>query len=92
MLYTVGFKESYDAGLAEGLPYRKLGKGKDHKGRPYLGGCVFASPEDAQRYIQNHNKIGYDIYGLDTSLDNTEQLEGESHRRLLSSCNIIRLG
>ena len=91
MLYTVGFAESYNAGLAEGLPFRKLGKSKDHKGRPVAGGCVFESQGDAQRYLQNHNKIGYNIYGLDTTLENTEQLPGESHLRLITSCSIIRL-
>jgi len=91
MLFTVGFKESYELSFTQEGKLRKLGKGKDHQGRPYEGGCVFESFELAQRYLQNHNKVGYSVYGLDTTLENTEQLEGEPHRRLIRTCDIIRL-
>lgn len=91
MLFTVGYAESYERGLTEEGVLNKLGKGLDHQGRPYGGGCVFESHDAAQRHLQNHNLVGYRVYGLDTTLENTEQLEGEPYRRLLTNARIIRL-
>lgn len=91
MLFTVGYAESYEKNFSEIGVVNKLGKGLDHQGRPYGGGCVFESRDAAQRYLQSHNLEGYNVYGLDTTLDNTEQLEGEPFRRLLVSSRILRL-
>lgn len=91
MLFTVGHAESYERGLTEEGVLNKLGKGLDHQGRPYGGGCVFESQDSATQYLENQKLAGYKVYGLETTLDNTEQLEGEPYRRLLTNARIIRL-
>ncbi len=91
MLYTVGHAASYEQGLTEEGVLNKLGKGVDHQGRPYGGGCVFETKEAAQQYLRDGKYTGYKVYGLETNLSNTEQLEGEPHRRLLTNARIVRL-
>jgi len=85
MLYTVGRTEAYEQGLNEESVLRKLGRGLDHDGNPYEGGCVFLSVEEAEHYIVSEKHDDYSVYGLLTSVDNTHQLEGESFKRILAS-------
>lgn len=91
MLYTVGFTNNYDRYLVEEPTLKKLGKGKDHMGKPYDGGCVFVSKEAAQAYLDREKLTEYSVYGLDTDLSNTHYIEDEPYRRLIKSARIIRL-
>lgn len=73
MIYTLGHKVSYDAGLEEmkarGRPLLKVGRGM-HKGVPYEGGSVWRTREDAEAYMQERaeggNPLeGFAVYGLE---------------------------
>lgn len=84
MMFTVGHKESYDQGIYEfGYEFKKLGRSKDYK-----GGIVFKNISDAMRCASNH--AGYSVYGLETDILNTYELDG--YRYLVNSCRILQLG
>lgn len=92
MLYTVGHRESYEAGLNKG---HLLKQGKREN---YGGGIVFLTREDAERWIGLAKKPDYGVYGLITTYNNTSEPEhdlsayGIKCRQLVRDAQIVRLG
>jgi len=93
MIFTIGYRENYDAGLAElGAAFRKMGKRDVFRGSQYRGGSVWKTREEAQAHLDanQHRLAGYSVYGVMASWDvDTEQLPGEPFRRLLVDAQIV---
>lgn len=94
MLYTIGHKESYDNALESAkttsMPPKKVGC-QEVNGAPYPGGIIFESEVEARIYITMDGHTSYDVYGLNTTLDNTYIYETDHTRRLINSVEIIPL-
>jgi hypothetical protein len=82
--WTVGHTENYNNAISQNEePIQKLGRNDPSLKNPYDGGCVFRTPEDAQRYIKLNKLLSYSVYGLfllngwDNDVDDDrEQMEG----------------
>lgn len=64
MIYTIGHRESYLHGLAQGTLYKK---GRDDD---YQGGYAFRTRADAQRRIDEAYDDSYAVFGLEASWEN----------------------
>lgn len=100
--YTFGHQPSYEKGLAElGKHFQKMGAtdGSDRvNGQAYLGGAIFHTMEDVERYIQHTRKVldmsmqQYKVYGVLTErADDLKQLQGEQFFRLQRDRRIVAL-
>lgn len=90
MIYTIGYKESYDAGLLEyGDTFLKTGPGIVD-GKAYNGGAAFKTFLSAQRFIDGSVTLEhYDVYGLVGDWDaDTIQYSGEPFRRIMRAMYI----
>lgn len=86
MIFTVGHTESYEQGLREEPELKKLGKRDDWNGRPYGGGSVWLTADEAQQQCPD----GYSVYGVIADWDrDAEQLPNEPFRRLLVDSVIV---
>lgn len=93
MIFTVGHRESYEKGIDEmGADFQKLGKRDDFQGSPYLGGSVWKSEKEAERYLAVRQLASYAVYGILADWETeTEQLPDEPYRRLLVDAQIVAL-
>lgn len=86
MIYCVGWKASYDEGIAaHGRDFRKSGRGPD-----YPGGSVWATRAEAEQYAAT--VPGYAAYGVeaDWDADTVPSEEGHWHD-LLADAVIVPL-
>ena len=93
MIYCIGRRDRYEAGLDREGPFLKVGRGL-RKGVWQDGGTVWRTEEDARAFIER-NGIGEtrDVYGVLADWDSdTIQLGNEPYRRLLKTSGIVRLG
>ena len=96
MIYTIGNRESYDAGIAElGDDFRKLGITDRHPNitEPYGGGIAFETVEEAKEFIRSEpaTRGHYEVYGLCCAWDNTYFDETMGHHRIKETSKIIRI-
>jgi hypothetical protein len=87
--YTIGYIDNYIELLEKSksqnqLPH-KMGKRSDY---PYRGALVFQSIEEAEYYLSKYQWIGFAIYELDTTLENTYVTEN-GYRCLIGDCIIV---
>lgn len=73
-IFTVGNEQDYDAALQSSVadggatPITKRGPWMQPDGSPYLGGCVFATVDAAQAFIDKIGKGGeWAVYELDAT-------------------------
>lgn len=91
MIYCIGHRERYDAGLAKG-PFYKLGRGL-RNGTFEPGGSVWQTEAEARTFIARTG-IGAtrEVYGVEADWDSdTLQLRDEPFRRLVKTAAVIRL-
>lgn len=102
MKYTIGHAASYFAGLADlGKHFTKLGATDGHDrpdGKPYLGGSVFQTRDDAERFLKTMRQspdqkfLDYEIFGLLIErADDVKKLQGEDFFRLQHDRRIVAL-
>ncbi len=94
MIYAIGQTHQYAAKFASPKPLYKVGKGLDARGRPYPGGSVWRTEEDAKAYIVANGLTATHMV-LRVIADwetDTEQLAGEPYRRLLRHALILPPG
>ncbi len=92
MIYTVGLIEEYEKRIDDGTAI-KLGRGKDGFGKPYAGGWVWKTPEDARRYLFERNSLSSRrVYGVIADWDrDTYIVPGAPTRCLKVNAKIVRL-
>lgn len=96
IVFTVGDKAAYDAGLAElGAQFKKRGQGH-YKGVDgfYKGGAVFSTREEAQAYVdaRPEEAAGWAVYGLLADIDkHCVKYDGEPFHRLVVDRQIVSL-
>lgn len=80
MIYTLGVKEVYDRYISEDPMPMKLGRRDDWNGKPYHGGSVWKTFEDAKTYLANTcESEKFNVYGVMADLD-SETVPNESGR------------
>jgi hypothetical protein len=85
MLYTIGFKEGYDARLEDDGPDPiKMGKRPE---KNYPGGCVFYSEQSAR----NNCPREFDVYGLMATEEDVETNPQEEWDNLVNDALIVQL-
>lgn len=88
MIFTIGHKKSYDAGLQNnGDKFKKLGQQAD-----YLGGSVWKTKKEVVSYLQNNQPrlAKYDVYGVLADFEkDTIQIPTEPFRKLLKTSQIV---
>jgi hypothetical protein len=92
VIYTVGLIDKYEAQIEAGSAV-KLGAGVDEFGRPYPGGWVWRTAEEARAYLvarnSTHNRR---VYGVMADWDSdTVVVAGQPTRCLKSSALVVRL-
>jgi hypothetical protein len=93
MIYSVGLNIRYGPALASGQKVIKQGRGVDAKGKPYPGGFVFETVEDARRFLDAKGLAAtHTIFGVLADWDrDTEEAPGEPFRRLTRDAEVVRL-
>jgi hypothetical protein len=92
MIYCIGMRMKYEQAFAAG-PVVKQGRGADATGRPYPGGWVWQTVEEAERFIAaNGLTATHDVYGVlaDWRAD-TEPGSGNGANRLIRDAGVVRL-
>jgi hypothetical protein len=93
MIYCIGMRAKYERAFAAAAPVIKRGRGVGGDGRPYPGGWVWQSVEDARRFIALKGLFAtHDVYGVlaDWQRD-AEAGEGDVTRRLIRDAEVVRL-
>jgi hypothetical protein len=92
MIYTVGIRLKYERALAAGIK-TKLGRGVGPDGKPYPGGFVFLTIEDARRFLAAKGLTGtHMILGVNADWDRDAQpVAGAPYRRLIPDAELVKL-
>jgi hypothetical protein len=84
MIYTVGWRESYQAGFRSGEPFRKKGRAGD-----FPGGSVWRTRAEAAA----HAGPGYSVYGVRADWETeTAPSDGGPWHDLLVDAELVDLG
>lgn len=103
MIYTYGYISSYEEHIEERkknesiafkLGYREKYEYPDGKVEPYLGGAIWATPEEGYQYIDSleykeTTPADWAVYALEGTWENVYYIEGEPFHRLKVDCPII---
>jgi hypothetical protein len=92
MIYTIGIRLKYERAFTAG-PVVKRGRGKNSDGTPYPGGFVFATAEDAKRFLASKGLTGtHTVMGALADWDrDTATQDGEPYRRLTRDAELVKL-
>jgi hypothetical protein len=92
MIYTIGIRMKYERAFAAG-PVTKRGRGTNPDGMPYPGGFVFATADEANRFLASKGLTGtHIVMGALADWDrDTAIRRGEPYRRLIRDAELVRL-
>lgn len=93
MIYCIGLRMRYENAFAAAAPVIKTGRAVGDDGRPYPGGWVWQSAEDARRFIAVNGLFAtHDVYGVLADWErDTELGDGEQTRRLIRDAEVVRV-
>ena len=93
MIYCIGLRPKYEKAFAAAMPVIKQGRGIGGDGRPYPGGWVWRSVEDARRFIASNGLFAtHDVYGVLADWERDAELgEGDETKRLIRDAEVVRL-
>jgi len=67
-----------------------MGKRNNYNGKPYLGGCIFKTYQDAKNYLNKNNLNNYSIFGVLANWENdTEPDINEEYHSLLVDSQLV---
>src|SRR5690554_6526132 len=93
MIYSIGLKLKYEQAFATRRPVMKLGRGIGSDGKPYPGGWVWRTVDDARRFLAEQGlEATHGVYGILADWDrDAELLPGDQTKRLIRDAEVVRL-